>query len=254
MPDLKIDIPTAAVFSHPNHELPIFGIVQRLQPALLYLTDGGGAERVKETLNGLESIGWRRPMEFLNFTEESFYNALLKRDNGFFRELAMRVREQLRVWNVRRIFCDAAEFYNPIHDVGLPVVRNALAGADCEIFEVPLVHQKPGDGEAYEFQRASESRKAQEIQIELDDREYGRKIHAWESIYNRLREMVGPLVGDCARFRTETVIPAGRGLPQPRADCPVRYEWRGEKLKGEGKVEGVITYAEHYAPTMMGVL
>ncbi len=30
------------VLSHPNHEAAIFGIVQRLRPKLVILTDGGG--------------------------------------------------------------------------------------------------------------------------------------------------------------------------------------------------------------------
>ena len=40
---------TIAVFSHPNHELAIFGLLQRLRPRLIYLTDGGGPERVAQT-------------------------------------------------------------------------------------------------------------------------------------------------------------------------------------------------------------
>jgi hypothetical protein len=31
------------VFSHPNHELAVYGLVQRLRPHLLYLSDGGSA-------------------------------------------------------------------------------------------------------------------------------------------------------------------------------------------------------------------
>lgn len=84
-----------AVFSHPNHELAAFGLVQRLRPHLLYLTDGGGAARVAETRRGLESIGMAEHARFLDHSEGSFYAALLARDATFFRQIADAVRSEI---------------------------------------------------------------------------------------------------------------------------------------------------------------
>ncbi len=41
------------IFSHPNHEIAVLGTIARLQPEFLFLTDGGGQDRVDETKEGL---------------------------------------------------------------------------------------------------------------------------------------------------------------------------------------------------------
>ena len=84
---------TLVVFSHPNHEVAVFGLLQRWRPALLYLTDGGGADRVAQTEQGLRSIGLLDRATFLNKSEASFYQALLDVDQPFFDEVAEKVAE-----------------------------------------------------------------------------------------------------------------------------------------------------------------
>ena len=58
---------TVMVFSHPNHELAVFGLVQRLRPRLVFLTDGGGARRVEETGRALDGLGLRAHATFFNY-------------------------------------------------------------------------------------------------------------------------------------------------------------------------------------------
>ena len=62
-------VPTLVVFSHPNHELAILGLLQRLRPKIVYLTDGGGPKRISETEEGLASVGLLNQATFLNYTE-----------------------------------------------------------------------------------------------------------------------------------------------------------------------------------------
>jgi hypothetical protein len=45
------------VFSHPNHEGAVLGMIQRLRPHLVFLNDGGGERRVSETRAALAQIG-----------------------------------------------------------------------------------------------------------------------------------------------------------------------------------------------------
>jgi hypothetical protein len=117
------------VFSHPNHELAVFGLVQRLHPHLIFLTDGGGAERVGQTERGLERIGLRDRAHFLNYTEAAFYEALIEGDVHLFREVARNLRAWLDCIRPAQVLCDAVEFYNPVHDLSLPIALAAVADA-----------------------------------------------------------------------------------------------------------------------------
>ena len=112
---------TLAVFSHPNHELAILGLLQRLRPNIIVLTDGGGGTRVTESQKGLESIDLLDQATFLNFPEASFYDSLCARDHSFFKEVAERVFNLMDSCGPGQILCDAVEFYNPVHDLSLPI-------------------------------------------------------------------------------------------------------------------------------------
>ena len=71
------------------------------------------------------------------------------------------MRYRLREIKPRQVLCDAVEFYNPLHDMSLPIVAAALnGGADAAVFEVPLVYQKSAKEEAYEVQRMPPSRRS----------------------------------------------------------------------------------------------
>src|SRR5690606_279399 len=101
--------PMVAVFSHPNHELAVFGLLQSERPALVYLTDGGGERRVEQTRRGLAGIGLADSARYLGYAERSFYEALLEQDVAFFLEVAARVRDALTEVAPSRVLCDAVE-------------------------------------------------------------------------------------------------------------------------------------------------
>jgi hypothetical protein len=66
MPDPFEDASAARlfVFSHPNHEGAVLGMVQRLRPHLVFLTDGGGERRVNETRAALPEPGPGRVLRY----------------------------------------------------------------------------------------------------------------------------------------------------------------------------------------------
>lgn len=242
---------TVAVFSHPNHELAIFGLLQRLRPQLVYLTDGGGPDRIRETRRGLESIGLAEHAHFLDYSEQSFYEALLAGDLGLYDEVADRVRRRFHEIEPRQVFCDAVEFYNPLHDMSLPIVSAALNGRlAAAVFEVPLVYQTAAEGEAYEVQRMPPSRRAGQFEVRLLERELTAKQRARDRGYSLLQEQIGPLLSTLsdAHLAREVVAPAPPSLPTPGPDCVLRYEWRAQRLLERGEIERAITYAEHYLP------
>src|SRR6266496_3965503 len=109
------------VFSHPNHEIAVLGLIFRLRPHIIYLTDGGGEARVDQTKEALE--GYQpASTHYLNHSEQSLYDALLEGDTQFYNGLAGEVRAIATQLPADSVYCDAVEFYNPVHDVALPVV------------------------------------------------------------------------------------------------------------------------------------
>jgi hypothetical protein len=243
--------PTALVFSHPNHELAIFGMVQALRPTLVFLTDGGSGERVDQTRRGLDTIGLCDHARFLAYSEQSFYEALLDGDAGFYAGVAARVREVLRDLRPKRVLCDAVEFYNPVHDMSLPVVRAALSGdRETPVFEVPLVHQTPSESETYRIQRTPDGGGGEHLEWRLSPSQLQAKIDARDAIYTILTEQMGALILDLPRehLAVEVVTPAATSLPESDGRRSLRYERRARLLLEKGEIDRAITYRDHYLP------
>ena len=245
------------VFSHPNHELAIFGLLQRLRPFIVYLTDGGGENRQAQTRQGLKSIGLLANALFLNHTEKSFYDSLLACDSEFFATVAEEVRASFQMIRPERIFCDAIEFYNPVHDLSLPLVRAAIREcANTPVLEVPLIYQRPGEGESYEIQRMPASRRSEQIALQLSEKEVDKKIMARDEIYSILTDQMGPVLLELPREHVglECVAPARSGVPEPGRDVTLRYERRAQILAERGEIEHRITYEQHYLPVASSLL
>lgn len=239
------------VFSHPNHELAVFGLLQRRRPALLYLTDGGGTDRVEETRLGLQSLDLLDQATFLDHAEREFYQALLDVDVAFFGRVADQVASVVTALRPSQVFCDAVEHYNPVHDLSLPIVIGALARAgakDTPVFEIPLIRQVPSAvGETYDVQRPSGAG-AGAVWTDLTDQELRAKRRARLHVYTQLARQLGPVLSDLSddHLAREVVVPAG--APLRAAEGVPRYEWRGERLLREGAVERVITFRDHFVP------
>jgi hypothetical protein len=233
------------ILSHPNHELPVMGLVRHLKPRIIYLTDGGGAHRVAQTVDGLSKTE-ATPI-FLDRKERSLYQALLDQDEDFFIKLAQDVVSACPD-APDRIFCDAVEFYNPVHDISLPVAMKVADGFPrrAPIFEIPLIYQKEIP-DAYEIQRAPPALRGREIRWKLPHAERLIKTTAWHMTYTILSSTMGPAVpnvDECAA--TESVFVAGSPLRRPEKGQFMRYERRGALLMETGEVERVITHDDHY--------
>ncbi len=243
------------VLSHPNHEIASYGFIHTTQPHLLYLTDGGGQERVDQTRRGLEKIEALDRAVFLNWTEDSYYKALLRKDVSFFVEAGLAAKNAYSGMRPQVIFCDAIEFYNPVHDLSLPISIFAFGNGERNILEIPLVHQKKENPETYEFQRATDRRKYSESTFTLTDGDLALKVDAWQNVYGILAKQFGPMLPNFKQAaRTETFISSGRRLFTPGPDCVLRYEWRAALLKGAGEITDSITYEGHYLPIAEALL
>ncbi|MEE8201393.1 MAG: hypothetical protein V3R29_09530 [Candidatus Acidoferrales bacterium] len=245
------------VFSHPNHELAVFGLTQRYRPHIVYLTDGGGEHRVGETRRGLETLGLLGQARFLNHSEKAFYQALLDQDTDFYRQVAAQVAQLMETVQPEQVFCDAVEFYNPVHDISLPITRAAVGThKHIPLFEMPLIYQKPTETETYDVQRFPASRRHGAIELRLTPEELETKIKARDEIYSQLRNQMGRTICDLppAHLGLEMVRPAESALPTAKPDQVLRYENRGRRLQERGEVQRVITYADHYLPVASALL
>lgn len=245
---------TVFVFSHPNHEVAVWGLLRHLRPTVVFLTDGGGGKRLEETRTALADE--KIDAVHLETPEAEYYEAFLRRDSDFFARAADRVADVLRRVRPERIFTDAVEFYNPVHDVALPIsVAAASAALDRAVagfpfFEIPLVHQQAtGTGERYSCQEAPPDRLSRAIRWELPSDAGTAKLRAWTERYTRIALQMAPIVKDPCRIASvETVMVADSPLREPGNHVAVRYEWRGRRLKEEGKVLDVITRHAHFLP------
>lgn len=240
------------IFGHPAHELALFGLLQRHRPAVVVITDGGAPERLDQSRRGLEFIGLADRVQYLSFSESSFYNALLERDYEFFFNVSRAVQAEIERVQPEQIFCDAVEFYNPVHDVTLPmVIRAARVRPQAELFEIPLAYQLPGPSEQYAVQRVPAALQERRLAYQLVQEELQKKIHARDQIYLNLRDQLGPdfLGLPDAHLQREEIAVAGDPLASPASTGrEMRYEWRAKALQKEGAIKEVITYADHFRP------
>jgi hypothetical protein len=244
------------IFGHPAHELALFGFLQRFRPQIVVVTDGGSEERIRQSRSGLDSIGL--DATYLNFAENDFYAALLRRDNSFFENVADLLHSQIAIADPHQIFCDAIEFYNPVHDITLPLVlRAAEAAPESTLFEVPLVYQTLAAGEHYEIQRIPATSAQCRFRYHLAAEELRAKIRARNEIYLSLRDQAGPEFSavTAEHLAVEEIALAGNPFVSPHATGrELRYEWRARLLKQCGIIDEIITRDSHFIPTARSLL
>lgn len=235
------------VFSHPNHEVALLGTIARLRPHLVFLTDGGGPVREEQSRRGLSDYVAPETVHFLGHSEQTLYDALLDGDTAFYGSLAGQVASILGPLAPEAVYCDMVEFYNPVHDMALPVVRAALGDRAAAVFEVPLIWQK--DDGAFEMQRAPDGVPA--AWNSLTAEETARKAATLRGgTYGMLFAQLGAeiLAAIPTHAAREQVVPARTALPSPAAGQQVRYDARGRAALAAGRVARAIGYREHYVP------
>ncbi len=257
-PFAKADARRLMVFGHPAHELALFGLLQRHEPAVIVLTDGGEPERVEQSRAGFASIGLGHDNCYLGFAESEFYDRLLARDFEFFLSVSRAVEAEIERLQPDQIFCDAVEFYNPVHDLTLPLVQRASrVRPKCEIYEVPLVYQVPGEEESYAIQRIPDALETRRFRQLLNAEELRRKVHARDRIYLNLRAQFGPDFINLpeTHLAEEQFASAGDALAAPlETGRAMRYEWRARALRDAGAITEIITYREHFRPVVEALL
>jgi hypothetical protein len=120
------------VVGHPGHELRVHGWLSAAKPLVCILTDGSGhgpRARLESSAQVLAAVGARRGPIFGRFSDRGLYGALYRRDTAVFIALADELCALILRERPVIIVGDAAEGFNPAHDICRFVVDAAVATA-----------------------------------------------------------------------------------------------------------------------------
>jgi hypothetical protein len=233
------------VLAHPGHELRAHHFLERVDPFVAVVTDGSGSTgtpRVDDSRAVLERVGGRPAPVFGAMSDREAYAALMAADARPFLPLLTAIADSLARGRVRAVVVDAAEGYNPVHDVCHWIGRSAVAiarhlGAGIELFELDLVSRPDATGDG--------------VRLVLDDEAFRRKLETVAS-YDALRaeaEAAFAHYGQDA-FRVEFLRRVCEDAEPPAASWIPYYEQVGEARVREGRYGSVLRYEAHVKPVI----
>ena len=235
------------VVAHPGHELRVHGHLERTSPLVLVLTDGSGRtgrSRLARTGEVLRQTGARPGPVYGRLTDREIYAALREGRHDLFVGLAREIAASLVKEAATAVAGDAAEGFNPAHDVCRLVVNAAVAMAAREgllprNLEFPL-DAAPGEGAGdAEFER-----------LVLDDGELARKdaaARAYAELDADVRSALDRF--GLEAFRAEVLRPVRYGFDlRGRIGDPPFYEVHGERRVREGAYDDVLRFVAHVEP------
>ena len=253
MPDHASDLlnprtPWILVFAHPGHELRAHHVMEMVCPAVFVLTDGSGSSdepRLDDSLALLAQSGARPAATFGALTDRAAYAALMAADARPFVAIVDVLADTLITESVQAVLIDAAEGYNPVHDVchwiGRAATTRARAfGARIDLFEVDLVSHPDSSGDG--------------LRVVLDDQAFARKLDAI-SRYDAIKgeaDAAFERYGQDA-FRVEFLRHVLDGPAPPPSWVPY-YEKVGEERVRAGTYTSVLRYGSHVKPVIDTIL
>jgi hypothetical protein len=235
--------------AHPGHELRVFRWLETARPRVHVLSDGSGSDnvsRLASTTALLERAGVQHGSVYGAFTDRALYALLLDGDVRALIGLFDRFVADLVAYGADAVVADAAEGYNPAHDLarmlaGAAVERLRRRGAAPANFDFPLTGVpdpgpvRPDDGC---------------VRLTLGDADFDRKVEAARGY----RELAAELAAVAKEhgldvFRRECLRPAARraGFDGP-AERPPFYETYGERQVAAGRYREVLRWDQHVRP------
>jgi hypothetical protein len=237
------------IFAHPGHELRAHHLMERTRPTVAILTDGSGSTgvtRAHHTTELLAETGARPAEVFCALSDRDAYAALMARNAEPFMTIRDRLIEMLLSARHTAVVVDAAEGYNPVHDLCHWIGRAAAAtasrlGTQIDVFELDLVSHPDGRGEG--------------LRLALDDQAFARKLAAAKH-YSALGSEADAAFDRHGRdaFRVEFLRQVNdRLMPMPQEWVPY-YEQVGEARVKAGLYSSVLRYADHVRPIVESLL
>jgi hypothetical protein len=240
---------SALFVAHPGHELRLHGWLGRARPWVFVLTDGSGGTgrpRLSWTTEVLRRSGARPGSPYGRCTDADVYRALLDGRHDLFLGLVEEAAAALVRLGVTCLVADAADGYNPSHDV-----CRLLAGAAAEVARRrtgrPLVaFESSATGR---FWPPGRGRPPGEVLIRLSDDEFARKMRAARAYAPLRHEVEAALADGGAALRTERLRPIRMPLGETPADSDLpEYERHGAARVAAGLYAEVVRYRRHVAP------
>ena len=250
MSTLPVPSRSAVFVAHPGHELRIHHWMELQRPTVLVLTDGSGRtadSRVASTARLLKAAGAQPGPIFGRYSDRHLYDRLLARDEGFFIDIARELVGFLERAGIDLLVGDAAEGYNPSHDICHYLIDAGVAR---------LRHQTGRRIARYQFllvgrpDECPPAQTATAIWVRLDELALQRKLAAAQS-YPELADEVARARREhgIAPFAVECLQPLdGVAGPETDADGTRFYETHGDRQKAAGFYAAVIRYREHLEP------
>jgi len=261
----------ALVIAHPGHELAILGWLGLVRPTVFVLTDGSGRDgvsRIASTTAILDALGAEPGPMYGSVVEHEVYDALLSGDTELFVGLAETLAEQLIAGDHRLVVGEAAEGFQPTHDVFRLVVDAAT-----ELARRGLGRPLP----RYDFvlfaRQASYPSEARDaaVWIELEDGELDNKLRLAAEYRELAAEYHAAVSGDLSAvlgqfpelaagaaatigelgpeaYRIECLRPSPPGVRPECLGAGPFYEIYGEALRAAGKITEVIRLEQHLRP------
>jgi hypothetical protein len=232
------------VIAHPGHELRVHGWLERTRPRVLVLTDGSGragTSRLTATERVLARAGAVPGDVFGRLSDRDVYDAMLAGDLALFRALADDVAAGLE--EADYVVGDAAEGYNPTHDVCRLLVDAAASrvgrrrARSLPSFAFPLVGSPA----------VATPARSGDVDLTLDDDAFARKLRAARDYVELDGEVRDALDGVGAEAFRREVFQRVDGRPSHPVGVPF-YERHGERRVAEGAYARVLRRDEHVAP------
>jgi len=222
--------------AHPGHELLLHGWICRNRPVVQVLTDGPAA-RLQSTADLLRETGARPGAIFGRLSDAEAYAMILEGNVALLFSLVTELAAEIETRRPEIIVSDAAEGYNPVHDLCRLIAGAAIevAGAGTKQYEYAVVN-------------TPDSMNGDQLVFELDDAAYAAKMERARRLATLLPD-IGELLSrhGAEVYRRETFRRVADWTDIGSGSAPL-YERFGEERVAAHRYTRVIRRAEHLAP------
>jgi hypothetical protein len=240
---MKSALPVLIV-AHPGHELRLFDWMERERPSVFILSDGsGGAQssRLGHSVSAIRGAGSTLIEGSGQRSDREWYAAILAGDAAPFRQAADAIAAAALTVHAPLVVSDAADGYNPLHDLCQAVASAAVArvarGSKAPEFLVsPAIASAMGiPSIAWKLEAEAARRKRLAVAANMP-----------------LAEEAARLLGEApdALYTEQLLVPT--------FDWPENWtpEWEafGRKRVKEGRFAAPITYRDHVLPIAKALL
>ena len=244
----------ALLLGHPGHELKVLGWLAENRPRVYVLTDGSGLDgpsRLPASSRLLDRLDARRGRVFGLFSDAEIYRAILGQQIAIFQAIVDELAHSLVEHGIDFVAADAAEGFNPTHDICRQLANAAVAKARI------LTGRSIAN---YEFcltewdLKGTEKHDERCWHLRLEDRLLRLKLDSARE-YAELKDEVEQALAlkgeeyfriECLRKVTQSF------LEYPQGYRPY-YEELGERRVAAGKYRSAIRYQAHMLPILRGI-